>query len=60
MAVRRQPGRASSGKTVRHRLSHGDDRQADNALWVIALTRLRIDAATRSYGQRRTTQGKST
>src|SRR6266568_79834 len=37
------PVEASSGKTVRHRLNRGDDRQASNALWVIALTRLRID-----------------
>jgi len=37
------PVEASSGKTVRHRLNRGDDRQANNALWVIALTRLRID-----------------
>jgi transposase len=35
-------------------------RQANNALWVIALTRLRIDPATRSYAQRRTTQGRTT
>ncbi len=54
------PVEASSGKTVRHRLNRGDDRQANNALWVIALTRLRIDSATRAYAQRRTTQGKST
>jgi len=32
------PVEASSGKTVRHRLNRGDDRQANNALWVIALT----------------------
>ena len=54
------PVEASSGKTVRHRLNRGDDRQADNALWVIALTRLRHRPATRAYAQRRTTQGKST
>ena len=54
------PVEASSGKTVRHRLNRGDDRQANNALWVIALTRLRIDPATRAYAQRRTMQGKST
>jgi transposase len=32
------PVEASSGKTVRHWLIRGDDRQANNALWVIALT----------------------
>jgi hypothetical protein len=40
------PVEASSGKTVRHRLNRGGDRQANNALWVIALTRLRDDPAT--------------
>jgi transposase len=54
------PVQASSGKTTRHRLNRGGDRQANNALWVISLTRLRIDPATRAYAQRRTTQGKTT
>ena len=53
------PVEAPSGNTVRHRLNRGDDRQANNALWVIALTRLRIDPATRA-AQRRTTQARST
>jgi hypothetical protein len=50
---------ASSGKTIRHRLNRGGDRQANNALWRITLTRLRVDPATRVYAQRRTTQGKT-
>jgi transposase len=54
------PVQASSGKTTRHRLNRGGDRQANRALWVIALTRLRIDPATRGYAQRRTAQGKTT
>jgi transposase len=54
------PNEASSGKTGRHRLNRGGDRHANNALWMIALTRLRIDPATRAYAQRRTTQRKST
>jgi transposase len=54
------PVEASSGKTVRHRLNRGGDRQANNALWVIALTRLRDDPRTRAYAERRTTQGKTT
>jgi transposase len=54
------PVEASSGKTVRHRLNRGGDRQANNALWVIALTRLRDDPRTRSYAERRTKQGKTT
>jgi transposase len=51
---------ASSGKAIRHRLNRGGDRQANNALWRITLTRLRVDPATRVYAQRRTTQGKTT
>ena len=54
------PVQASSGKTVRHRLNRGGDRQANNALWVIALTRLRDDPRTRSYAERRAKQGKTT
>jgi transposase len=54
------PVEASSGKTVRHRLNRGGDRQANNALWVIAMTRLRDDPRTRAYAQQRTTQGKTT
>jgi transposase len=53
------PVAASSGKTVRHRLNRGGDRRANNALWVIALTRLRDDPRTRSYAERRTSQGKT-
>ncbi len=30
------PIQASSGKTIRHRLNRSGDRQANNALWVIA------------------------
>ena len=58
--MRRQLVQASSGKTVRHRLNRGGDRQANNALWVIAFTRLRGDPATRAYADRRTKQGKTT
>jgi transposase len=52
------PVQASSGKTTRHRLNRGGDRQANNASWVITLTRLRIDPATRGYAQRRSTPGQ--
>ena len=31
---------ASSGKTVRHRLNPGGDRQANHALWQIVFTRM--------------------
>lgn len=53
------PVPASSGKTHRHRLHRGGDRQANNALWRIAMLRLQTDPRTQAYAQRRTTQGKT-
>jgi len=53
------PVEASSGKTTRHRLNRGGDRQANNALWIIAFCRLHTDPATRAYADRRTKEGKS-
>jgi transposase len=53
------PIQASSGKTSRHRLNRSGDRQANNALWVIAMVRLRDDPATRAYSTRRKQQGLS-
>ena len=50
---------ASSGRTHRHRLNRGGDRQANAALYRIALSRLRHDPATRAYAQRRTAEGKT-
>lgn len=50
---------ASSGKTTRHRLNRGGDRQANAALYRVVLTRLRWDQKTRDYMQRRTTEGLS-
>ena len=50
---------ASSGKTTRHRLNRGGDRQLNAALWRITIVRLRWDPSTRAYLQRRTTDGKS-
>jgi transposase len=50
---------ASSGKTTRHRLNRGGDRRANNALFHIALVRMRYDQRTRTYVERRTAQGKS-
>lgn len=40
---------ASSGKTIRHRLNRGGDRQANNALWTIAMVRMRSEPRTRAY-----------
>jgi transposase len=50
---------ASSGKTVRHRLNRGGDRSANNALWTIAMVRMRSDPRTRAYVARRTAEGLS-
>jgi transposase len=48
---------ASSGKTTRHRLNRGGDRQANAAIYRIVICRMRWDQRTRDYVQRRTTQG---
>ena len=53
------PTQASSGSTIRHRLNRGGNRQANNALWRIATTRLRTDQRTIDYAQRRRTEGKT-
>jgi len=53
------PIEASSGKTVRHRLNRGGDRQANAALYRIVIVRLRYDDRTKEYVERRTKEGKS-
>ena len=50
---------ASSGKTNRHRLNRGGDRQANAALHRIVVVRLRCDHRTREYMRRRTGEGMS-
>ena len=50
---------ASSGKTTRYRLHRGGNRDANRALWVVAMGRLRWDPRTRAYVARRTAQGKT-
>jgi transposase len=50
---------ASSGKTSRHRLSRGGDRDANRALYLLALGRMGWDPATRTYVTRRTAAGLS-
>jgi transposase len=50
---------ASSGKTQRHRLNRGGDRQGNTALWRIAMTRMNCDTRTRAYVSRRTAEGLS-
>jgi transposase len=53
------PVDCSSGKQQRHRLNRGGDRQANAALWRIAVTRLRYDPTTQDYYARRTAAGKT-
>ena len=50
---------ASSGKTERHRLNRGGNRQANWALYEIAIKRMAYDERTRRYVARRTSEGKS-
>ena len=51
---------ASSGQTIRHRLSRGGDRQLNRALHTVILHRRQHDPATRDYIARRVGEGKST
>jgi transposase len=48
---------ASSGRTNRHRLNRGGDRQANAAIYRVVLCRMRWDPRTRAYVQRRTEEG---
>ncbi len=51
---------ASSGRTNRHRLARGGNRQLNAALHRIAITQIRLDGLGRAYYQRRREQGDST
>lgn len=51
---------ASSGKTTRMRLHRGGDRQANRAIYLIAVGRLRSDPRSRAYRERRTAEGLDT
>ncbi len=51
---------ASSGKTVRHRLNRGGNRQANSALYRIVISRLSGDARTKAYVARRRAEGRTT
>ena len=53
------PIEASSGKVVRHRLNRGGNREANRALYMICLARMRRDLRTKEYVSRRTQEGKS-
>ena len=53
------PVQASSGRIVRHRLNRGGNRQANQALWRIATTRMRWHQPTIEYVEKRRTEGKT-
>ena len=53
------PVPASSGRTSRHRLNFAGNRAANRALHMIVLVRLRYCERTRSYMDRRLTEGKT-
>jgi transposase len=49
---------ASSGKTSRHRLNRGGNRQANAALYRVVIVRMRYHPATIAYVRKRTAEGK--
>ena len=53
------PVPASSGKTTRHRLNRGGNRQANAALYRVVMVRMRAHQPTLDYVRRRTAEGKS-
>ena len=50
---------ASSGKTNRMRLNRGGNRQANAALYRVAIVRMRDHETTKAYAARRTAEGKT-
>ncbi|HEX3795066.1 MAG TPA: IS110 family transposase [Acidimicrobiales bacterium] len=50
---------ASSGKTTRHRLDRGGDRNANSALWRIVMVRIAHDPNTTAYFERKVKEGRS-
>lgn len=50
---------ASSGKTTRHRLNRGGNRQANSALHMVVMCRMRRDQRTKDYVARRLAEGLS-
>lgn len=53
------PVPASSGRTQRHRLNRGGNRQLNRALYTIAMVQARWDPAARAYLDRKLAEGKS-
>jgi transposase len=54
------PVPVSSGKTNRHRLDRGGNRQINTAIHRVAVTRLRCHPETRAYIERKRSEGKTT
>jgi transposase len=54
-----EPLQASSGRTQRHRLDRGGNRQLNCALHRIAITQARIHPAARDYLARKKTEGRN-
>ena len=53
------PVDASSGKHAAHRLNRGGNRQANNALYTVAMHRSRTCEETKAYIERRRAEGKT-
>ena len=53
------PLEASSGKSQRHRLDRGGNRQLNAALYRIAITQARVHPAARAYLERKQAEGKT-
>ena len=53
------PLAASSGKVTRHRLNRGGNREANHALWRIAMVRMSHDPRTRAYVVRKIEEGRT-
>lgn len=50
---------ASSGRTVRHRLNRGGNRQLNRALYTVAITEIRADTEGKAYYERKRAEGKT-
>jgi transposase len=53
------PVPASSGKTQRHRLNRSGNRDANRALYLLAIGRLGWDERTRAYADKRKRDGRT-
>lgn len=49
---------ASSGMTCRHRLNRGGDRQANSAIRIIAIGRLRTNERAKEYADKKMAEGQ--